>query len=263
MKKYYFLSGLPRSGNTLLSSILNQNTNITVTGNSSLVGYLYGFATCDDVTKEINNNFLNKQSIDNVAKNIIPNYYFNYKSNYIIDRGPWAKKVNFDLLKKYAPNEIKILILVRDVLEVLASFIKWSNENPNNFIDKKFKDINDQCDYLMDPNGMIASGLLSIHNMMQNENKKYAHFIDYNNLVINPEKEINMIYDFLKIQKFNHRFENLNQLSIEGIEYNDSILGENLHKIKKNKIEKTKYDINDYLPKSIIDKYKSYNFWIL
>tara|TARA_B100001094_G_C18131979_1_gene772800 strand:- start:403 stop:528 length:126 start_codon:yes stop_codon:yes gene_type:complete len=34
MKKIFFISGLPRSGNTLLSSLLNQNPDITVSGQS-------------------------------------------------------------------------------------------------------------------------------------------------------------------------------------------------------------------------------------
>ena len=36
MKKVYFISGFPRAGNTLLSSILNQNPNIHSTGHSFL-----------------------------------------------------------------------------------------------------------------------------------------------------------------------------------------------------------------------------------
>ena len=36
MKEYYFLSGLPRSGNTLLGSIINQNPRISLTANTIL-----------------------------------------------------------------------------------------------------------------------------------------------------------------------------------------------------------------------------------
>lgn len=262
MKKYYFLSGLPRSGNTLLGSILNQNSNITVTGNSPLVAYLYGFSTCDEVTQEITKNISSQKSIDNVAKNVIPNYYHHYKSKYIIDRGPWATKVNFDILKKYSPNEIKVLVPIRNVLEVLASFVKWSIENPNNFIDKKFKKIEDQCDFLMNPNGMICFGLLSIHNMLQSENRKYAHFINYDDLVNNPEEQINLIYDFLHIEKFNHKLTNLDELIVNGSMYNDKSMGNNLHKVKKDAIKKSSYRVKDYLPQSVIDKYESYNFFI-
>ena len=35
MKKIFFLVGMPRAGNTLLSSILNQNPDIAVTPNTS------------------------------------------------------------------------------------------------------------------------------------------------------------------------------------------------------------------------------------
>ena len=41
MKKIYFLSGYSRAGNTFLSSILNQNKNITVTPNSCVVQIMY------------------------------------------------------------------------------------------------------------------------------------------------------------------------------------------------------------------------------
>ena len=42
-KQYYFLSGIPRSGNTLLSSILNQNKKIASTPNSLISEILYNF----------------------------------------------------------------------------------------------------------------------------------------------------------------------------------------------------------------------------
>ena len=39
--KYYFLSGIPRAGNTILSSILNQNKDIGVSANSLVAETLY------------------------------------------------------------------------------------------------------------------------------------------------------------------------------------------------------------------------------
>ena len=261
MKKYYFLSGLPRAGNTLIATVLNQNPNITTTGNSPLVGYLYGFSNCDEATNEILNNFSAQKSIDNICKNVIQNYYSHYKSKYIIDRGSWATPINFEILKKYPPNEIKVIVPVRNVLEVLASFIKWSQENPNNFIDRKCSTIEEQCEYLMNPDGIIPSGLLSIYNMSKEENRKYAYFLQYDNLVKDPQREINNIYEFLNIRKFNHKFENLTSLQVNGEVYNDVSLGNNLHQIKKENISKNLYSPSDYLPKQIIEKYSRLSFW--
>ena len=41
MKEIFFLEGLPRAGNTLLGSILNQNPDIAVTANSITPDILY------------------------------------------------------------------------------------------------------------------------------------------------------------------------------------------------------------------------------
>ena len=245
----------------MIATILNQNPVVTTTGNSPLVGYLYGFSTCDEATKEIINNFSSRKSIDNVCKNIIPNYYCHYKSKYIIDRGSWATPVNFEILKRYSPNEIKVIVPVRNVLEVLASFIKWSQENPNNFIDKKFERLEDQCEYLMSPDGIISSGLMSIYNMSKEENRKYAYFLFYDNLAQNPQREIDNIYKFLNIKRFNHKFENLENLVVNGDVYDDSSLGSNLHNIKKQSIFKSDYSVSDYVPKNIMEKYSRLSFW--
>ena len=40
-KKYYFLSGLPRAGNTLLSSFINQSKKVKATANSILPNILF------------------------------------------------------------------------------------------------------------------------------------------------------------------------------------------------------------------------------
>ena len=41
MKSYYFLLGMPRSGNTLLGSIINQNPEVSVTANTILTDIIY------------------------------------------------------------------------------------------------------------------------------------------------------------------------------------------------------------------------------
>ena len=41
MKNYYFLSGLPRAGNTLLGYLLNKHKDIALTSNSLLPDILF------------------------------------------------------------------------------------------------------------------------------------------------------------------------------------------------------------------------------
>ena len=42
MQKFFFLNGLPRAGNTLFASIMNQNPDINTTGNSLIPTLMYG-----------------------------------------------------------------------------------------------------------------------------------------------------------------------------------------------------------------------------
>ena len=50
MKEIFFLSGLPRAGNTLFGSLMNQNPNVAVTANSitaDMMGELYSLKYTD------------------------------------------------------------------------------------------------------------------------------------------------------------------------------------------------------------------------
>lgn len=260
MKKYYFLSGLPRSGNTILSSILNQNPQISVSANSP-VSEIMNNLEKSKTTDLAYRNFPDEKSYNNIIKNILTSYYEDKKENYIIDRSLWGTPDNLNLLKSYCPNEIKIIVLVRDVVEVIASFINWSNQNPKNFINENTNSgtIEQKCSYLMSPNGQIIKGLLNVYNLLQPENRDYAIFIDYNNFVVNPRREVERIYQFLNIPLFHHKFKDLNQFSNDNIFYDDACFGNGLHKLKTKKIEKSSYDVFKILPKHLIEEYSQYN----
>ncbi len=255
-KKYYFLAGLPRSGNTLLASILNQNKNISVTPNSYVSEMIFRIENIKNEMVGVYN-FPDTKSFENVSKNILKNYYSNWKSNYIIDRSCWGTPNNLEKLKQYCPNEIKILVLTRNIEEILASFIKWSQENPGNFLEY-YSSVEEKCEFLMNPNGQIAKQLYSYQHLMRPENKKYALFISYNDLVMNTEETIFKIYEFLKIRKYNHHYKNLSQLKVNNIEYCDEVYGKNLHRVKET-VEKSSYLPTDYIPQSVLNKYSNYN----
>lgn len=258
-KKYYFLSGLPRAGNTLLGSLLNQNPRISVTANSPVAEILYRMELFKKEALAVKN-FNEVQSLENISKNIFKNYFSNWKSSVIIDRSSWGTPDNLDILQKYCPNDVKIIILYRDVVEVLASFIRWSKENPGNFIDSQFKTVEEQCEYLMDPSGQIIKQLYSIQNLTKLPNKNIFLLIKYDDLVENTEREIKKVYKFLNLKYHKHEYHNLNQFEVNGISYDDTIYGKNLHHVKK-EILKSEYIVQDYLTRELVEKYKPYNIF--
>ena len=215
MKEIFFLCGMPRAGNTLLSSILNQNEDIGSSGHTPLCAI---FLFLNDIKKQdIYTNFLNKESYFNIEKELINNYYKNWKQSIIIDRGYWGKEGILEILKNTYGNKLKIIFLKRNLIEVLASFIDWSNKNENSFLNKHFLNIEQKCDFLMSEGSIIQYQLDCYNNLIKPENKKIVKFIEYNNLVKNPKKTIESIYSFLNIKKFKHNFKKLNELNINGI----------------------------------------------
>lgn len=262
MKKYYYLVSLPRSGNTVISSILNQNPKIAVSANSIVPSILWNVHETISNTTSFSN-FPDEDSYVNVMKNIIPNYYQYWNQEYIIDRSNWGSPNNYKIIEKFSPNKPKYLILVRSIIEVLASFIKWSNENKPNFIDNESRasSIEDKCDFLMRPDLQIVQSYCAIYNIISQGNDDYL-IIDYNNFVKNPELQIEKIYSFLGIEHFKHRFENLDNFYLNEVSYEDSVLGNNLHTINISRVEKSIYSIEDILTESVIKKYSNLDFWV-
>ena len=242
MKKIYFLCGLPRCGNTLLSSILNQNPNISVTANSIGADILYNLEQLKETTRF--KNFPDHKSLDHLIKKSLHIYYKNYKSKYIIDRSPWGTPKNTELIKKYITPNPKFIILERPFIEILGSLARvesWSK-----------KDLEDTCLYEM-TEGMTAHYSYAIDNILKNN---YDHIkITYDELTNKPKECIEKIYQFLKIPKCNHRFINLDQFSINNIKYDDTVLDGMYHDVREDKVKRNYYDIEKYLTKSVIEKY--------
>ena len=85
--------------------------------------------------------------------------------------------------------------------------------------------------------------------------------IEYHDFTAHPKKTIEGVYDFLEIPIFKHIFTYLDQFKVNGREYDDSVLGGGLHKIKTDVITPSTYNARTIIPKSIIDKYEQCNFW--
>lgn len=252
--KFFFLCGLPRSGNTLFASIMNQNKNISVTGNSIVCDMLYKI---NELKKnETFTLFNNVKSFDNVLKNIMNNYYDDWDSEYIIDRSPWGTPYNLELLKTLN-NDIKIIVLVRDIKEIIASFIRYSYTNNNNYISKNCNTIEERFHQIYIE---ISGWIYAVNNLIQPDNRKYINLVEYNDLVKNPKEEIDKIYKYLDIPVFKHKFNNLEQVKNNGKYYNDMELGYGLHTIMTDGVKKRDYDMNDYLPKDL-SGYDLKPFW--
>jgi len=266
MKTYFFLSGLPRTGSTLLSNILNQNPDIYCSPEQSIVcDLLFNNEQYIENSEEYQS-WTNESGKNKVLTSIIQNFYSHRSEKYILDKSrTWGTPYNLDLIRKYITEDIKIVCTVRPILEILASFIKLFHENGTGaFVDNNinsngrliYRPIDDvRCDELMIPGGALDKALFALSQHKNNDG--IFHFVEYDDLVFNTKKTIQDIYNFLEIEYFDHWFENLKSSD----EINHGFYGiENLHKIRSS-VSKTSTKSQEILSEYILKKYSNYDIW--
>ena len=227
-KQLFFLVALPRSGNTLFASIMNQNPEIAATPNSITLEIMKDLFLLKQT--DVFLNYPDHKSLDNVLDTVYDNYYKDWPQRIIIDRGPVMTPGNFELMQKHFKRPFKCIILLRDLIDVLASYMQWYTENPDAFPNRYNLDTDEKkLSMIMNNEGAVAKDLEAIKNAFNYPD--ICHFVKYNDLVAQPEQEFKKIYEFIEEPYFYHRFNNVDQVNVNGLSYDDKIVGSNMHKL--------------------------------
>ena len=255
MKSYYFISGLPRSGSTLLSGILKQNPNFYADIASPVE--MLSRNVIDVITLGENNLTITEDQRKNLIYGLFDGYYKHIDRFSIFDSSRyWTKKTNF--LKELFPYT-KILCPVRDIVSILNSFEVISSKNSlyTNTLTDKNNNVFSRCDEMMDKNeGVVAKSWISLKEGYA-INPEMIMLIEYENLCREPEKTMKKVYEFLEKPYYNHDFENV-EYSNENYDKNINLKG--LHTIRK----KVEYNPPKcILPLEIVKKFQELNmeFW--
>lgn len=245
-KQFYFLSGLPRTGSTLLSSILAQNPNIHAEGYSHVCELMWQSFSCS--LNDEKNNWGNEiveaereETIRYILKNIPNLYYSNINKSLIVDKSRnWTLPANLNLIKNFITDKPKIIVLVRPIEEIVASFVHLRKKN-NWSQDSLFNDL------LTAGTNPIMWPLEGAIWAKENNHGEFL-FISYDELVFKTNTILTKIYDFCGWQKFEHNLQNINRPFVQKDEVWNLI---GLHDVRQN-IEKQKYQVN--LPKNVLKK---------
>jgi hypothetical protein len=236
---------------------MNQNPDLVVTPNSITLEIMKDLFLLKRT--DVFQNFPDKQSLNNVMDEVYNLYYKYWNYKVIIDRGPVATPANLRVMQKHFKQPIRCVVLVRDLLDVLASYLKWFETEPSAFINKYgCKNIEEKLSKLMNKEGAVAKELMSIQYLLQHP--EMAVFIKYDDLVENPEREIRKVYDFLKLPYFNHHFIDLDQITVNGLQYKDDIVGKNMHTIRTEKIMKVENEYKKLIPERFVKEYGHIRF---
>jgi sulfotransferase len=263
-KTYHFMAGLPRSGSTVLSAILNQNPDVYASPQTDLLGMLYNLESTIPTYESYKAGLLH-QGFASVMHNMADTFYKHIDKPIIIDKNRgWGTPYNWDNLSGYVSNNGKVILTMRPILEVLASFVKISKSsqkvtkhlqylNSNLWVSNYRDETDALVDSLMMPNGELDRAIFSIANLVKNHPDR-VHIIWFDNLLKNPEQTLNKLYDFLELDNFSHNFQSIKEVDKHNDLSGYGVLG--LHDVKK-KLARTRTDPASHLSEYSIQKYKN------
>jgi sulfotransferase len=262
MKKdqLYFISGLPRSGSTLITNLLKQNPQVHGESVSSLSS-VFASVNASWNSIEANIEYRNDQAKLGVLNGILDGYYSHIQKPIVFDKDRgWVPLIG--QLEAVLQKQVKMIICVRNPAEILTSFERMRKENPLFFTraDQSLREgsnIASRAYYYAGPEGALG---LSHRNLKDAITMGYIDrflFIDYNRFCNSPRSQTKRIYEFFELPAFEHNFEKIEQTE----NYNDLAIGlPNLHKVKSS-LEKTTVNCVEYLGLDLYEQYNREIFW--
>lgn len=267
-KKYYFMAGLPRSGSTMLSAILNQNPRFYSGPSSPVVATML---TLEQTLSE-DELFLAYPKVDfakNLICSVIDEYYADTDKPVIIEKNrSWVTHMKY-INGYFGIEHPKVIYPVRDVSEILTSFISMIRRNPVivnerlNFIDQSLVQqgipINDEnrCRAIAGQ-GILGQCFDGLKKALSEGYRANIHFVEYKDLVEKPKETMEKIYEFINEPYYNHDFKNLKNIHQE----NDAqIYGfQDMHTVRQT-VKSISASPEDILPMSILENIKDAEFW--
>jgi sulfotransferase len=170
----------------------------------------------------------------------------------------------------YFGIEPKVLYPVRNIDEILTSFISMNRRNPYtgegkiSFIDemliKSNQPLNDdfRCRMLAGPMGILGQSYNGLKSIFEQGKQKSIHLIEYDELISQPKETMKKIYDFLDEKYFEHNFEKVENIHREN---DKEVYGlSDMHEVR-NKVSKLSQKPEDVLPENILNLCKGTEFW--
>ena len=239
--KLILLGGLPRSGNTLLSALLNQNPAIYVTTTSSFIGIM---SRSYWMFIEPKNEELATDKLQKAMRPFLMNMQRAYHSEltdrkYVIDkRRQWQDVESIEMFIDIYGCRPKILCPVRSIPEIISSF------------DSVFKNNDIELDIKKHLSGnRFLDSYLQLQGAYDSKYSDCLHLIEFEDLIQDTQNTLNKVYDYLGFDRFTHNLKDIKALEEEA-DY--SLVG--LHTLKP-KVEAKNHS------KDNVDAFKEFIDW--
>lgn len=250
------ITGLPRSGSTLLSSILKQNPRFHASITDSLAPLTRGVAdNCQEGPGMKTEVPLRRR--ENLIRYLFEGFYADVDKPVIFNtnRG-WTYLTP---LVRHVFPESKMILCVRDIAWIVDSFESAHRRNPLStntiFGGHSSGSVYDRANLIMEEsNGVVGWPYVGIKQAITGNEKDMLMIVEYEQLCSNPEGMMRAIYNFIGEQYYEHDFNNVES---SWDEY-DMEIGIDLHTTRK-KVEFKQRDM--ILPPDLRQRFNGMEVW--
>ena len=254
----HFLSGLPRSGSTLLGALLNQNPKLH-SGMSSPVGGLIGRVQGSMGPRSEFGSMIDEAQRRNIFQAIFEGFYKGVHADKMVidtNRG-WCAKLPF--IAALYPDA-KVIVCVRDLVWIIDSFERVVRKNalgtPGMFQNKDALTVHTRVHQLASPGGTVGFAWNATQEAFYGAFTDRLIVVDYEALTREPKRTLERIYAKLGLEPFDHDFENV--VYSEGDAFDTNLGMPGLHTVGR----KVRFSERPtILPPELYERFSGRNFW--
>lgn len=206
--KFHAITGLPRSGSTLLCNVLAQNPKFYASSTSVIAPSVAGLTNLWSNSPEVKSDLAHdkdrtEKRLQRTLKAMIDCWYVDEKSKTVFDKSRgWA--MHSLVLQQIYP-QAKIIAMVRDLRSVFASIEKQHRKNP--ILDHTTgQPIAGRADQMFSPDGMIGGPVMGVLDLIARQPPGMV-VIQYETFVQNPQMIMEKLYAELGEKPCEHDFE--------------------------------------------------------
>lgn len=258
-KKYNFISGLPRSGSTLLSTILNQNPRFTAGISDPLYDFVKHKITAVNANVGMKDVVPDHRLLDLMRSDFDAFYKDDREVCFNTSRS-WCGETA--LLKQMYPD-FKMIVTIRSIPWILDSFERLHRKNPLSvkplYDHVDWPSVYERTQMLMGdiPNHIarVKGPLNLVRQAVSCDEKDHIMFIEYEALAAHPQEVMKLVYEFLGEELYEHDFNNT-EASYDGYDKDAKIAG--LHTVRKTVEYQPRTSV---LPDDLFNHYAQQDFW--
>lgn len=257
-RTYHFISGLPRSGSSLLSALLCQNPRFHA-GITSPV-----YAMIERVVEVMSGEkrsacFFDDTRRAHMLRGLFDSYYTSLDAEVIFDtHRMWTG--NAAMLSTLFPSA-KIICCVRDITRIIDSLERIVRKNPLQYNSlfgyRSAPSLYGRVQSMMTPEGVIGGPHSALRSVWFTEFAKKIILVRYESLAKRPEKTLESLYSFLGEPSFAHDIDNV---EMDAVEYDARIGLPGLHSVRRG-VSLDEHPVT--LPPDIVHTYSNWAFWEL